>query len=297
MMVPTISQPVAARDSLGFNKSTYFGLSRAIARRFAPCAVVTIVFLVMNAVRSWYAAKLGNESFFTGYSLAAIVACLLLLGVRKRVANHAWGKVAIWQRAHHYMGMLSIVAYALHANFITTGWLESLLAISYWLIALSGILSWYINKSAPRLLMAAGPQILRQDIPDASGSLARQAYAIAVEAAGRSDSAVLADHYRHHMSNYFASSRSILFRIRPTGNTRRQLLAELENLDRYMDQAGCALRQQMSQLVQAKDNLDFQSAIQNRIRLCASMHTWLLGGFTILAVAHVLLAHQYSSSW
>lgn len=275
----------------------YATMSARIGRRLLPCLVVLTAFLVIRSIQNNAEAKLRNEAFASGYSLVATTFLLLLLGVRKRITTPRFGSAAIWQCTHHYLGMFCLGAYVLHAGVITTGWLESMLAISFWAITLSGLVSWYINRTAPRLLSAAGPQILRQDIAERKKQVASQAYRIAIEAAGRADSATLADHYQSTLIAFFGFHRGLLFRIRPTGSHRRRMLAALENLDRYLDDQGKVLRRQMSSLVQAKDDLDFQSAIQNRIRLWASIHTWLLGGFVILTIAHVWVAYQFSSRW
>ena len=275
----------------------YASFSARIGRRLLPCLIVLTAVIVLRSMKGIAEARLGNEAFASGYSLAAITFLLLLLGVRKRVSSHQVGSVAIWQRSHHYLGMLCLGAYVLHAGVITTGWLESMLAISFWAITLSGLVSWYINRTAPRTLSTAGPQILRQDIPERKKQVALDAYRIAIEAAGRADSAALADHYQSTLIPFFGFSRGLLFRISPTGTHRRRILADLENRDRYLDDQGKELRRQMTSLVQIKDDLDFQSAIQNRIRLWAGVHSWLLGGFVILTIAHVLVAYQFSSRW
>ena len=267
------------------------------ARRLIPSATVFVVWLVLRSLRNQSAARLQNEAFVTGYSLAAICAFLMLLGVRKRVLSVQFGRLAIWQQAHHYLGLLSVGAYALHAGLFTTGWLESLLALSFWSIAISGLIGWYVNRRSPRMLRAAGPQILRQDIPERTMFVAKQALELALASAGKNETAALADHYRALLSPFFATRRSLLYRLSPSGNTRRRLLAGLENIDRYLSEEGRNQRREMSLLVQSKDDLDFQSAIQNRIRFWASAHTWVLGGFLVLTTAHVIVAHRFTSSW
>ncbi len=266
-------------------------------RRLVPSLTVVVAWLSLQSMRNRSAASLQNEAFVTGYSLACICVLLMLLGVRKRILSPQLGQLAICQQTHHYLGLLSVGAYALHANLITTGWMESSLAMSFWSIALTGLTGWYVNRTAPRLLRTAGAQILREDIPERSRFLAKQAHELALASAGRNDTAAMADHYRVHVSSFFTTRRNWLYRISPTGAKRRRLLTELENIDRYLSEEGRAQRREMSSLVQAKDDLDFQSAIQNRIRFWASAHTWVLGAFIVLTVTHVILAHQFSSSW
>ena len=293
MVSKTQSETDSIADSISFIASIY----NRYVRRLIPSATVIVAWFILRSLRNRSAASLQNEAFLTGYSLAAICVLLLLLGLRKRIVSLQFGRMAIWQQTHHYLGLLSVGTYALHARLFTTGALESLLAISFWSIALSGLVGWYVNRTSPRLLRAAGPQILRQDIPERFRIIAKQAHELALASAGRSDTAALADHYRGPLSSFFATRRGLIFRISPTGVTRRRLLSGLENIDRYLSEEGRIQRREMSGLVRSKDDLDFQSAIQNRVRLWVAAHTWLLGSFLVLTIAHVLAAHQFTSSW
>ena len=292
-----ISDTQSKTNSISDRFSTIELVYTRYARRLIPSVTVIVAWLILRSLRNRSASSLLNEGFVTGYSLAAICVLLLLLGLRKRIVSVQIGRMVIWQQTHHYLGLLSVGAYALHAGLFTTGWLESMLAFSFWSIALSGLVGWYVNRTAPKMLRAAGSQILRQDIPEKSRLIAKQAHALALVSAGKSDTAALADHYRRHLGSYFSKRRGLIFRISPTGVTRRRLHSGLENIDRYLSDEGRLQRREMSLLVQAKDDLDFQSAIQNRIRLWVSAHTWLLGGFLVLTVAHVIAAHQFTSSW
>ena len=293
MVSKTQSQTGSIADSI----SSIAPIYTRYVRRLIPSATVIVAWFILRSLRNRSAASLQNEAFLTGYSLAAICVLLLLLGLRKRIVSLQFGRMAIWQQTHHYLGLLSVGTYALHARLFTTGALESLLAISFWSIALSGLVGWYVNRTSPRLLRAAGPQILRQDIPERFRIIAKQAHELALVSAGRSDTAALGDHYRGPLSSFFATRRGLIFRISPTGGTRRRLLSGLENIDRYLSEEGRIQRREMSGLVRSKDDLDFQSAIQNRVRLWVAAHTWLLGSFLVLTIAHVLAAHQFTSSW
>lgn len=286
-----------SNTSITGSLQSYKTVMARIAYRLFPTTVVLVTVLLLRSLRNQTAARLGNEQFATGYALACICVLLILLGLRKRILTVELGRVAVWQRTHHYLGLLSVGAYALHAGVLTTGWFESILAITFWAIALSGVLSWYINRTSPRMLRAAGGQILRHDIPAKMREVREQAYQLALSAAGKSDTASLADHFGNELSSFFTHRRSVWYRLSPTGIKRRRLLLGLENIDRYLSEDGRKQREQMSSFIQAKDDLDFQSAIQNRVRLCAAMHTWLLGAFCVMTLAHILIAHRFVSNW
>lgn len=268
-----------------------------IGNRIAPMLAVGLTVGLLWLIRGRALARMGNESFATGYALLAICTLLMLLPLRKRLISKPLGRLAIWQRTHHYLGMLSIAVYLIHAGPTTNGGLETALAITFWGIALSGIVGWYVNRTSPRLLRAAGAHVLREDIPIQKKQLCERAYQIALAAAGNSETASLADHYQSELSEFLFRPRSILYRLFPTGTKRRALLESLESVDRYLNDDGRQQRKEMSSLVTLKDNLDFQSAIQTRIRLWAYSHTLLIGAFLVFTIAHVLLAHQYSTRW
>ncbi|MEQ1831298.1 MAG: hypothetical protein ABL921_35455 [Pirellula sp.] len=289
----TVSKTVIAAP---FFRS-YATMTAGIGRRLMPLAVVIAAVFLLRNLRDYWAIRLGNEAFVSGYALLLVVIALMLLGVRKRVTTGQLGRVAIWQRTHHYLGVASVGAYAMHADLITSGWLESALAFAFWAIATSGFVSWYVNRTAPKMLRAAGQQVLRQDIATRKKEVAEQAYQLAMAAAGKSETAALADHYRSQLQRFLMERRRLLYRVSPNGTQRRRILGELENLDRYLSEAGRQQRKTMSVLVHTKDDLDFQSAIQNRVRLWASIHAWLLGSFVVLTIAHVVFAHQFSSHW
>lgn len=253
--------------------------------------------LSLVVYRNWIESRLGNEAFATGYVLSFVCLSLCALGIRKRVYGLALGPVSAWQSAHHFLGTLCLCVYCLHAGLLTTGWLESILAILFWVILASGMVSWYINKRGPRLLQAAGKAILLSEIPNAKKEVMDQAYHIALRAAGNTRWSAIADLYRNRLEDFFRKPRSMWYRIAPHGRGRRRLLAELDRLTRYLDNTGQELQREMHACIQKRDDLDFQEAIQKRIRFWAVSHSCLLGAFLVTAIFHVLIAHFFSSHW
>jgi hypothetical protein len=95
----TQTQPRSLLDTL----PTLSAMSVRVARRLIPLAIVIVGWLVLRAFRNRSAENLLNEAFVTGYSLALICVFLMLLGVRKRVITVQIGRLAVWQRTHHYL--------------------------------------------------------------------------------------------------------------------------------------------------------------------------------------------------
>ncbi len=157
----------------------------------------------------------------------------------------------------------------------------------------SGLLGWYLNRTTPKKLSVIGHEFILEDIPGIRQQLAERAYAIAIAAAGRLESTALAEHYGKYLVPFFQGKRSLSYALIPTGRLRRQHLENLERLDRYLNSEGRASRNQMSALVQAKDDLDFQLALQRRLRTWVIFHVMFVWFFVFLSIVHGVLAHRF----
>jgi len=265
--------------------------------RVLSSLLVLITGAAMYMVTRYTDASLGNERFATGYALATICGLLALLPLRKKLVRSNFGPVALWQVTHQYLGCVCLLVYGMHAGFFVNGWIEIWLAITFWFIIVTGFLSWYVNRTSPKMIRAAGVHVLREDLPTKRRELADHAYRIALSAAGNNESAVLADFYRIQLTSFFNRPRNLRFRVLPTASKCRYLIAGLEGLDRYLGQDGKSMRDELIQLVDAKDRVDFQHAIQVRVRVVAALHSVLLSSFVLLCIAHVYLAFRFSSHW
>jgi hypothetical protein len=278
--------------------TTFFGIRPArLGQTLKALGIIAVAYYCLQGLQQFVGSRLGNESFASGYTLLAVIILLTMLGVRKRLPAWNAGPVAVWQTTHHYLGLFCLLAYISHAGILTNGVLESALAGLFWFMLLTGFISWYVNRSSPRLLRAAGQAVLRSDIPEARAKVAEEAYKIALLAAGSPKAFVISDYYRRVLSPFFSGSRGVWYYLVPTGKRRRDLQYQLGELTRYLDEAGLELQVQMKNLIQRRDDLDFQAAIQNRIRFVAAIHTVLLGAFIVFSAAHIIVAHLYSNQW
>lgn len=241
----------------------------------------------------WAERTLRRTDFVSGISLATACFAMMLLSIRKVLLVLPMGAVKYWQQTHHYLGLFAVGAYLMHAGIVVHGAMEILLAILFWSISLSGLLGWYINVSTPRKLRAAGNVILRDDIETQRRGLAEQAYAIALKAAGKNESACLAEHYLKSLQPFFHKRPSLAYCLNPNGKRRRHLLHELDQVKRYLGPEGRASQATLSQLVQKKDDLDFQWALQNRLRGWVIVHVSLVWSFYLVAACHIYTVVEF----
>jgi hypothetical protein len=240
--------------------------------------------------------SLGRPDFVSGYALLTVSIALMLLSIRKRLLILPLGSIAVWQQIHHYLGLFAVGSFLLHAGVSVQGGLETMLSLLFWGISLSGLLGWYINYATPKKLRATGRAVLREDIPSLRDELAKKAYSLALHAAGKSESACLAEHYMQHLRPFFQKRRSLAYCLVPNGRMRRNLLQDLEQVVRYLGPDGKASQSVLSQLIREKDDLDFQWAMLNRLRGWVIVHVSLIWSFYFLVAIHVYSVYRFHGS-
>ncbi len=258
-------------------------------------AVLATMFAVLIAIvlQRRFETNLGRPDFFSGYMLLGACSGLMLLSMRKRLLVLPLGSVAIWQQAHQYLGLFAVASYLMHAGLSIQGVFEIALSILFWTISLSGMLGWYINYSTPKRMVSAGPAVLRDDMISLRRQIAERAYAIALIAAGKLESSTLAEHYLQRLQTFFLKRRSLAYCLVPNGRQRRELLHDLDQMIRYLGPEGRSSQASLCQLVREKDDLDFQWAMQNRLRGWVIVHVALVWSFFVLVACHVYMVHRF----
>ncbi len=271
-------------------RKTFWTINKQLFR-----AILVTMLALLATIIVWrrFEANLGRPDFFSGYVLATTCAGLMLLSMRKRLLVLPLGSVAIWQQVHQYLGLFAVASYLMHAGLVVQGVFEITLAALFWTISLSGILGWYINYSTPKRLVAAGPAVLRDDIANLRRRIAERAYAIALVAAGKLESSTLAEHYVQRLQSFFIKRRSLAYCLVPNGRQRRELLHDLNQMIRYLGPDGRSSQATLCQLVREKDDLDFQWAMQNRLRGWVIVHVSLVWSFFILVACHIYIVHSF----
>lgn len=256
--------------------------------------------LALLAIVAWIARGLHTtyqrEDWFTGFVLLFALAGLMLLSLRKKLLALPLGRVSFWMQAHQYLGSFALAAFFLHAGLAIHGWMEGIMAFLFLFTSFSGIAHWYFNRTIPRRLRNAGPDHLLADMPSLKQNIAMEAYSIAIAAAGTLGSAVLSEHYRKSLADFFQQPRSIAYAVVPNGRLRRRHLDDLERLDRYLSDDGRSARSQMCSLVRHKDDLDFQEAMQLRLRFWNAIHVSAIGLLWLLVGLHVILVVRFQGN-
>ena len=264
---------------------------RILASTFTLAAVIATALAVQST-----ANRLGDASTVTGWTLLVATASLYLLTLRKKLIRYSFGPVSGWLQAHSYTGSFASIVFLMHIGWPVRGWFEAALATCFVIVAVTGIMLAYMSRSLPKRLAAIKQDFRLELIPSLRLAVTKEAHELALQSASFGEGATLAEFYQRRLLPFFLSRRSPLYRLVPTGYTRRQLLRELSDLDRYLAAQGLQSRQQLASMVQAKDDLDYHHALQTRLRTMFAMHIALTWSLAVMIAVHVVLVYRFQGT-
>lgn len=244
----------------------------------------------------WTRDRLGDASTLTGWTLLVSTAGLFLLSARKSSVNSGWGRVSAWLQVHTYMGAFASLVFLMHIGWPVRGLFELCLASCFAIVALSGIALSIMNRRTPLKLAAVGVDRSIEQIPAFRAAVARDAHALALQSAEFGEGATLAEHYQQRLLPFFQSQRTWLYRLIPNGIQRRRLLRELNDLERYLADQGNASRVALASMVMTKDDLDYQYALQTRLRTLYALHAALTWSLALMIGVHVVLVYRFQGT-
>ena len=193
----------------------------------------------------------------------------------------------------YYVGLATFVLFGLHVGWkVPNGGFELLLTSLYLIVALSGVYGLYVTRTIPKKLTALNDEVIYERIPNFRASLAAEAQALILEACQHSD--VLARFYRNRLAEYFERPRSLAYLANPTGRLRRQLMSEIDDLDRYLSNDQRSLSRKLSQMVKKKDDLDYHAAQQGRLKIWLFAHIGFTYSLLLVSILHGVMAHAFA---
>ncbi|QEG24110.1 hypothetical protein [Mariniblastus fucicola] len=268
-------------------------MNRLSRRRLRNVTLTVASIAMLAAIVMWMDRSLLHSSFLTGYVLIGSLFLLAAFGMRKRLPMIAGiGSASFWMQMHIYVGLGSFAVFAMHIAFrVPDGMLESILALLYLVVFFSGIYGIWATRSIPRKLTSVGEEVIFERIPAFKRHLARRAQTIVMESC--ESTPVLANFYVNRLSKFFECRRGLGYMLIPTGRKRRHLIAEIEELDRFLAQEDRRVSRELAIMVRKKDDLDYHTAMQGRLKLWLFVHIAITWSLLIFSVVHGLLAHAY----
>lgn len=271
-------------------------------RRVKSLVAVFASVAIFASIVRWFDDALLDVRVMTGWTVMVCLFALMAIGLRRRIPVLPLGTMATWTQVHLYTGLFAIGGYVLHVPAtwnrgpLISGWLEGSLAWLFWLVAGSGIYGWIACRRLPTKLSILEPQVRFDQIQWHRQQIHESAIGC-VEALRSPDaSGVLGEFYEQHLSSYFSRQPSWLFLMIPQSKRRRRLLSGLRDLERYLGDEGRNVCGHLSGLIRRRDDLDYQTALQLRLRGWVLIHGVLSLSLLVVAVIHGWIAYRFIES-
>lgn len=263
-------------------------------RRISLC--VTAIAMAVVVIYAWLQeGTLANASFFTGSTLLGSVLLLVLLGVRRRLPVLPLGSVSTWTQIHIYTGMFAAGVYIVHVpQLIGGGVFECGLSIMFWLVSASGCYGIYASRTLPKRLTAVEGQHRFDRVAWHRDQIAEKGRELLEQLHEGSAVRVLGSFYNSYLNPFFQSKPSFAYVLVPTGVRRRRLLSGLTELNRYLESSGQDTAGQFAALVRRRDDLDYQYALQLRLRLWLVIHGTLSVALVVGGIVHGVMAWRFA---
>ena len=255
----------------------------------------TVVMAVVSACAR-YENDLQNSAFFSGYVLMTCVLFLAGFWLRKRISFFPLGSATTWMQLHIYVGLGATIIFFVHtAKAWPNGIFEAALFLAFVLTSLSGLIGLYLTRSIPKRLSKLREQIIYERIPALRKRVQQGAHQVIVKLLKEAPAEALVDLYLNQLVSYFVTPRGFFYYVLPSSRRRNQLQASLDSMSRFLSSEERNAQQQLKQLVDQRDDLDYHQAQQRRLKLWLFIHLGLTVTLLVLMAFHIVMVHAFSS--
>jgi len=236
---------------------------------------------------------LPDYAFLTGWILFAAMLVLTFFNARKKLPFLALGKAETWLQIHIYLGFFTVVLFLIHLNFRAPhGWFEITLAWLFALVSASGVVGLFFSRTLPRRLATRGGEAIFEKIPALRHSLKTEAENLALGKEAKSP--VIAEFYTRQLAPFFEGPKNFWLHAFESRRPVSALLAELDDLRRFTNEAERAALDKLAALVRQKDGLDYHRALQLTLKLWLFVHIPLTFGLLVFTALHIVLVFGFS---
>ncbi len=263
-------------------------------RRWFAIALTALIAVAGTAVLSSYSLSLRDTAIGSGWVLLAVMLFLASYNLRKKLTYPPLLSSSTWLQLHVYVGLLSTVLFGSHIGWrIPTGLFEGALAAAYVCVAASGLVGLALSRLIPGRLTARGEEVLFERIPLYRRQLRERAEVVIVESASEVGTTTLSDFYTRRLADFFAGPRHAWRHVVQSTRTMAAMKNELRSLERYLDDRERETLRELTELVEAKDSLDYHRTMQGLLKGWLFVHIPLTYMLLVLTAAHMVIVHAF----
>lgn len=254
-----------------------------------------------------YGHGLRDPRYLDGWVLAGGMCAQLYFHIATRRASLSPKSAVRLRKIHIFVGYLLIAAFISHSDFsLPDSYFEWALWAGFVLVTVSGIFGAYLSWSL-KTKRRIDDGVSYDRIPNLRAELARDVHAAIVEAHQASaqialpglprmpEDAWIADLYTAQLRDYFNGPRNFAAHLIGSQRPLKQLIDEIDNLSRYLDQHGQERLAGIKTLVIEKDRLDFARVYLGLNRAWLFVHVPVTYALVALTVLHILVSYAFTS--
>ena len=256
----------------------------------------TIVVFVLVAVPAHRAATtLGEPAIVTGYALFSLIVFLALFNLRKRLPMLPLIKAHWWTTAHTIGGILAVALYFLHtAGLWPGGAYERLLALLFYVVTMSGIVGYLIERIYPRRLTSTGVEVIYERIPTEIADIRDEAEQIVLECTKETRSDTVARYYVETFDWYFRRPRFLISHLTGGHKSDFWLERQFANSRGYVNDNEKEYLHKLQALGESKSSIDFHFAAQRLMKVWLLIHLPAAVSMLLLALWHLMIVNIYA---
>ncbi len=263
-------------------------------RRWIGAAVTLTALVGMWLWAERMENRLESSSYFTGWLLLTAIVTLAAFQLRKKLPAAPLGMAANWLQIHIYVGLGSAGLYAIHAPWRwPNGVLETTLSLLYITTFASGVIGLYWTSLLPRRLSRLGREVIYEQIGAQRHRIQERAQTAILSAVRTAGATTLGEFYNAKLHDYFSTRRGWSFRLWPSSELRKALLAELTETTRYLSDEERKMAEQLFALLRERDDLDYSESLQWRLNAWLFVHIALTYPLLLAAGMHAWTAHLF----
>lgn len=257
-----------------------------------PAAVVLSALL---GVGLWlYDLSLRDATFASGWLVLGGVVLLALYNVHKKLPFMPLVDSSIWLQVHVYGGLVTAFVFAFHTSFrLPNGVLETLLWLLFVAVVTTGLMGIGLSRLLPNRLRRHGERIIFERIPTFRAKLADEVGALALRSVTETGSNTISQYYAARLLPYFHRPRNLLVHVLGSDEPVIRMMGEIKSLERYLSPQGKEILGEIEARVMAKNNLDYQYALQLVLKAWLFVHVPLSYSLIVVAAVHGVLAYAF----
>ena len=266
------------------------------ARRRRRNIAALLLVAALTAVLSIAATTaLQDTARCSGWTLFVAILFLTLYNVRKKLPAIPLGSAAHWLQLHIYVGLLTALLFAIHVSWrMPDGVIERLLALLYAVVFLSGLFGLAVSRSFAKRLATRGNEVVFEQIQTHRRQLQSRVEEQVLQCSAESDSTSLARFYAARLQPFFSQMRHFRQHMLQSSRPRRTLLRELAAFQRHLNEQEKQTAVELADSVGAKDDLDYQYALQAVLKCWLFVHVPLTYSLLAFAGFHLFLVSAFA---